>query len=188
MKQVLNGFLDCYYLTEDGRLYNSNNNKYTNCDKFHKFYIKTKDNKGKRITLKKLYKLVYDDNFCVDSISNLEGEQWRPIDNNNMYWCSNLGRIKSCIGYESLLLSPYTTKDGYLRVDLYINKERFPRLVHRIVASVWLPQPPSIDCCIHHISQQKQDNRACNLQWLTPVEHRAIHKKLKEQAETEKNV
>lgn len=181
MKQILNGFLDCYYLTKDGKVYIDNKDKYIECNKQHNFILKTEDNKNRKISLKTLYRLVYNDTFCIDNISNLEGEQWLPIEgSNNNYWCSNAGRLKSYTGYEARLLKPYTTKGGYLRADIYIDGHREARLVQRIVAALWLLPPKSIDCQLHHLNQIKTDNRSCNLKWLTPKEHRAAHIALKQ--------
>lgn len=62
----------------------------------------------KRITLKKLYRKVYNKEFCIDEIENLSGEEWKPIENtDNKYFISNYGRVKSYCGYNAIVLKPY---------------------------------------------------------------------------------
>lgn len=52
--------------------------------------------KRKKISLKRLYRLVFEKPFCIDDIENLQGEEWKIIDNSNgEYMISNYGRIKS---------------------------------------------------------------------------------------------
>ena len=74
MKRIENNFCDYYYLTEDGRLFNSMNSRYKKVDKQHKFILNTLDGDKKRITLKSLYLLVYNRPYCEDDISDLENE------------------------------------------------------------------------------------------------------------------
>ena len=73
MKKIDNEFQDYYFLNQDGSVYNSKTDKIIKADKDHMFALKTVDNKYKRIALKTLYKLVYDENFCIDRIEDLEG-------------------------------------------------------------------------------------------------------------------
>lgn len=50
------------------------------------------------------------------------------------------------------------------------------RLVHRMVATCWLPTPATgINHHVHHINGIKADNRAENLMWVTPKEHMGDH-------------
>lgn len=54
-----NVFQDNYFLNKDGSIYNYKTGKTMIADKEHMFALKTNDNKYKRISLKKLYKMVY---------------------------------------------------------------------------------------------------------------------------------
>ena len=119
MKQLNNGYADYYYLTEDGLIYNVNTDKYIKPDKAHKFKLKRIDNTYKSISLKPLYKIVYNKNYCIDDIKDLPEEEWKFIDDTNeLYSVSSEGRIKSYVGYKALILKPYSNNRGYLRVDI----------------------------------------------------------------------
>ena len=103
-----------------------------------------------------------------------------------MYMISNLGRIKSFFGYHAILLKPYKTKKGYLRVDLAEDNHRKSKLLHRLVAAAFLPLPEKIDMQLHHKDFNKNNNAADNLEWLTAAEHLKKHsERSKESASTE---
>jgi hypothetical protein len=55
------------------------------------------------------------------------------------------------------------------RKDGYINLGRH-RLAHRVVATCWCERPEGATH-VHHINEDKSDNRADNLEWVTPKEH-----------------
>ncbi|PPC95233.1 MAG: hypothetical protein CTY33_00310 [Methylotenera sp.] len=60
-------------------------------------------------------------------------------------------------------LAPTIRKDGYATVGRQL-------LAHRVVASVWLNKPDNATL-VHHINHNKADNRAINLEWVSPKEH-----------------
>lgn len=177
MKQIKNGFKDYYYLTEEGIIYNSLKEKYIkpNCNAF---ILQTEDDKTRKISLKKLYYLVYNKNYCIDNIKDLDNEVWKDIElTNGIYKISNYGRVKSFVGYEARILKPTRNLQGYFRVDIVQEKQRATKLVHRLVAAAFLLQPHNIDMQIHHKDFDNTNNKADNLQWLTPKEHKEIHLK-----------
>lgn len=104
--------------------------------------IRTADNKRKKISLKTLYKLVFNKPFSIDNIDNLKEEQWKEIDGTEgLYYISNKGRVKSLQGYETIILKPFANKAGYLRVDIIEGGKRRTKLIHRLVAAAFLPFP-----------------------------------------------
>lgn len=179
MKQINNNFDSCYYLTKEGEVYNSNTNTYKKAYKDHSFKLKTIEGDTKKISLRELYKLVYNELYIIDNIANLEGEEWQPIDRtNNTYWISSCGRVKSYANYEAIILKPSYVK-GYERVDIYQDGSRSGKLVSRLVAAAFLLPPADIDMQLHHRNGCKTDNNKNNLVWLTPAQHREEHKLMK---------
>jgi len=79
---------------------------------------------------------MYDKNYCVNEIENLEGEEFREVyASRGRYFISNLGRIISCTGMKACILKPTVTEKGYERIQLYIEGERYSKLVHTLVAN-----------------------------------------------------
>lgn len=175
MKQINNNFADYYYLTESGKVINAKTNKEVKPHNY-KFRLKTRDNKTKCINLKPLYKLVYGKNYCIDDIENLQGEEWRAIeDTNELYFVSNYGRIKSLQDYKAIILKPQITNNGYERLDIYIGGKRCTKLVHCLAAAAWLDKPQNLMQQIHHKDFNKLNNAADNLCYLSIGEHTKIH-------------
>lgn len=87
----------------------------------------------------------------------LDGVEYRPY--NHLYSVSSCGKfLRKLIPYE-----PKLRPDGYLSVGHQL-------LAHRIVAAVWCDKPEGADH-VHHINHNKADNRAENLEWVSPKEH-----------------
>ena len=185
MQKIKNGYCEYYYLTKDGRVYNEVTNEYKDANKDNRFTLKKEDGTTKKISLKVLYSLVYNRPYCIDDIKDIEGEEWKEIENTNaMYYVSNMGRIKSYKGYRAIILKPTKTKSGYYRVDIIQDGERVSKFVHRLVAVSFLPIPQKMDVEIHHLDYQKENNFYKNLEWLTKAEHRKKHReRIKENAE-----
>lgn len=59
--------------------------------------------------------------------------------------------------------TPSLRKDGYVAVGR-------GRLLHRMVATCWIRDPDEGEL-VHHKNHDKTDNRADNLEWLTPKKH-----------------
>lgn len=184
MQKIKNGYCEYYYLTKDGRVYNEVTDEYKEPNKENRLLIKKEDGTTKKISLKVLYKLVYNKPYCIDDIEDIEGEEWKEIDNTDgMYFVSNMGRIKSYKGYHAIILKPTKTKKGYCRVDIIQDGERVSKFIHRLVANSFLPAPEKIDVEIHHKDSQKDNNFYKNLEYLTKAEHRKKHReRIKENA------
>ena len=86
-----------------------------------------------------------------------------------MYEVSSLGRIRAIGG--SCRKQQQTT-DGYLVVSLKYGPEK-RRSVHRLVALAFLDTSPDDSYDVDHINCDRRDNRAVNLEWVTPAENNA---------------
>ena len=72
------------------------------------------------------------------------------------------GRIKK--------LTPQMTAHGYLTVHLFKDKKRHQKLVHRLVAEAFVPNPENKPE-VNHIDGDKQNNCASNLEFVTHLQN-----------------
>lgn len=94
-------------------------------------------------------------------------EIWKDIDGyEGLYEVSDLGRIKSL--KRNRFMNGYISL--YQEVKLTKNKSYIPFLVHRIVATEFIPNPENKEE-VNHKNGIKTDNRAVNLEWNTPKEN-----------------
>ena len=109
MIQINNGYEDYYYLQENGDIYNAAAGKILEPDGKHLYRLKQKDNGYKKVSIRTLYKAVYNKPFCKDTIENLENEEWKEITGTDGYYLiSNMGRVKSLQSYDAIILKPYS--------------------------------------------------------------------------------
>ena len=101
------------------------------------------------------------------------------------YLISTLGRIKRKKKYSKKdpeYVTQYINRDGYLQVQLRINKKYYLPTVHRLVAISFIPIPEEYisngyscdDLMVNHINGVTYDPYVCNLEWCTPSEN-TIH-------------
>lgn len=93
---------------------------------------------------------------------------WKPVsDYEGIYWVNSLGKIKNKQGKT---LKSFVINSGYESITLNKNGTRKNLLVHRIVAREFCDgYSPELD--IDHINNNKLDNRAINLRWVTRKEN-----------------
>jgi hypothetical protein len=102
----------------------------------------------------------------------MKKEIWRDvIGYENLYQCSNLGRIKSLgngktWNEKERILKQTIDKRGYCRVMLCKEGKQKKYLVHRLVATTFLDNPQNLPQ-VNHKNEQKTDNRIENLEWCT---------------------
>lgn len=110
-----------------------------------------------------------------------EGEIIREIKNynsNGRYYCSNYGNVITLYYHQWRLVKPSKDKDGYLFVSLWYKGHRIHKSIHQLVAECFLVNPaPTVKTQIHHIDFDIHNNRANNLIYVSPKEHKAIHDK-----------
>lgn len=97
-------------------------------------------------------------------------EVWKDIPGyEGRYQVSNLGRVKS-LDYmhtgKPKVMKLTVCKTGYLSIEL----KGKPYRVHRLVASVFVPNPDN-KSEVNHINGNIQDNTVGNLEWCTPSEN-----------------
>lgn len=179
MKNIENGFMSYYYLAENGKVYNSKTNKYLKL--YNNMYsLRTETGETKRITLKDLYKLVYNKVYCIDDIEDLQGEKWEVIPfTNERYYASNKGRIKSYMKYKATLLSQHENEKCYLKSFMVLNDKEGLYYVHRLIALTFLdiPKGDIRNYQVHHKDGNTKNNNIENLEWLTIEEHYKKHNK-----------
>ncbi len=99
----------------------------------------------------------------------LEGEIWMETKIEG-YYVSNLGR---CMGKRGIL-KPEEHTSGYLRIAF----SRYGRFyVHRLVAEYFIKNDNTEKNIVNHIDGDKRNNKAENLEWVTPSENLIHHYK-----------
>ena len=94
-------------------------------------------------------------------------EVFVDIQNYEGYQVSNHGKVRN--KKTGKILKPYLTR-GYLRVSLYNDSSRKCKLVHRLVAKAFLPNPHDKPA-VNHINGCKTDSNLSNLEWVSASEN-----------------
>ena len=122
-------------------------------------------------------------------------EVWKDIKGyEGLYQVSNLGRIKSLVGWNGKeyvlrekILKPVIHKNKYASVTLHKDKKQIGREIHRIVAETFLENPNNYPH-VMHLDENKYNNKLENLKWGTAKENCNFpeHKKRIAEAMTKK--
>ena len=90
-----------------------------------------------------------------------------PVEGFDDYFVSRDGRAWSTKG-KGRWLKPAPNTRGYLAVVLCRDGKTFTKMIHRLVAEAFVPNDdPEHKDTIDHIDNDKTNNRADNLQWLS---------------------
>lgn len=112
-----------------------------------------------------------------------EKEIFREIDGFPDYEVSNLGRVCSFKGKYPKILKPGKNRYGYLYVILYNGGKMIGKTIHRLVAEAFVPNTENKPQ-VNHIDENKGNNVAENLEWVTPMENSNHGTRNKRMAET----
>lgn len=162
-----------YIIYENGTIFDIDISQYIEISREHKVKLKDKDGKNRYVTLKKLYRKVFDKEYCIDNIENYLFEEWKPIaETEGKYLISNYGRLKSYCRYSAIIVKPYLNQYGYYRADIRISGKRVTALIHRLVANAFvINDNPKENDTVDHIDGNKHNNKASNLRWLSRSEN-----------------
>jgi hypothetical protein len=114
--------------------------------------------------------------------------EWKSIPEFENYFISFDGQIRSV--FSGKLRKLRQDKDGYLVIVLVKDKKQYYRMVHRLVASAFIPNPKNLPE-VNHKDGVKNNNKGDNLEWVTSSENhlhktRTLKKQIGEQNNTAK--
>lgn len=112
-------------------------------------------------------------------------EEWEPAKNyEGLYEISNNGRVKRLERFltcsrgiiyhlkERILSSKPNKNSGYVTVNLSKNGVKTNHSVHRLVAELFVDNPHNNNV-VNHVDEDRANNRAQNLEWVTHSENLA---------------
>ena len=108
-------------------------------------------------------------------------ETWKAMELYPKYEVSTEGRVRNSETHR--IYAQQLTRQGYLRMDTWIDGKRGSMFVHRMVAMCYLPNPHNLPE-VNHKNKIKTDNRPENLEWVTRqqnMDHRNADPKVQEQ-------
>ena len=94
-------------------------------------------------------------------------EAWRKLPGHAQYEVSDMGRVRK-IGWR--VLKNTLGVHGYEVVGLFCDGRRRQFRVHRLIAAAFIDNPKGKPQ-VNHKNGDKADNRASNLEWVTPSEN-----------------
>ena len=102
--------------------------------------------------------------------SRKQPEEWKPIPGyEGLYEVSNYGRVRSFKwSSNGKILSPCKDGSGYCFVNLCKDGKVKPRIIHRLVAEAFIPNPNNFPQ-VNHMDECKENNYFGNLEWCSPA-------------------
>lgn len=107
-----------------------------------------------------------------DANTNINLNEMKLIENGE-YAVTMDGQVISFKRSTPKILSPYSTKYGYKKIDLSLNGKRSKRYVHDLVLEAFAPistkKRKYLEC--NHEDEDKTNNHISNLKWMTHKEN-----------------
>lgn len=98
--------------------------------------------------------------------STNKGEVFKPTEYEN-YYISNFGRVVSINkNYFGVIILKSHIASGYERVSVIVKGKKYLPLVHRLVATAFIPNPNNYRV-VNHKDENKLNNNVDNLEWCT---------------------
>ena len=96
-------------------------------------------------------------------------EEWKSIIDFPGYQISSYGNVRN-ITTNKFLRCPLSKQDNYFRVSLSKNGKAYTFLIHRLIATHFIPNTENKEL-VDHINRVRTDNRIENLRWATHSEN-----------------
>ena len=91
-----------------------------------------------------------------------------PIADFSKYFISKCGKI--CSEKSNIIMKLQSNKDGYCKIGLCKDGKKYTKLIHRLLAEIFIPNPENKQF-IDHKNHIRNDNRLENLHWVTKKEN-----------------
>lgn len=98
----------------------------------------------------------------------MKKESWKIVKENTNYKISNQGRFKNV--KNNIIIKTSITNANYETVGFKFNGENKRKLIHRLVATAFIPNPYNKPQ-VNHIDGNKLNNSVDNLEWVTGSEN-----------------
>jgi hypothetical protein len=103
-------------------------------------------------------------------LRKIEDEEWRVVpETENRYFVSNYGRVKSFTYNKTEgQIMKCSVVNSFKTVEFKIHNKSKRYYLHKLVAQVWLPKPPSEEHkVVIHLDWNFRNNHVNNLEWAT---------------------
>lgn len=121
-------------------------------------------------TIGNVRKNLVTDRKSAYRFDDLPNEQWKELLGYPGYYASNQGRVKSYVkSYDCYRVLKPTP--NVLTGRLYVRIGKKNLALARLIAHTFVDGYSEVNNTVDHINNDNQDNRACNLQWVSQAEN-----------------